>query len=192
MFISPFYSTNLGNLYKGDCLEVMDYLISQGIKFDAIITDPPYAVTGYVWDTIIPFDAMWDKLLKLIKDNGAIVLFGNESFSSNLRLSNENLYRYDWKWIKTQVTGFQNAKCQPLRCYEDIMIFSKGSAVPNSKNPMCYYPQDLISVNMKVRTSSGDYLKENKQKKKEEHIQEYANYPRNVLQFARETSPFSS
>ena len=83
MFISPFYSTNLGNLYKGDCLEVMDYLISQGIKFDAIITDPPYAVTGYVWDTIIPFDAMWDKLLKLIKDNGAIVLFGNESLTRN-------------------------------------------------------------------------------------------------------------
>ena len=190
MFISPFYSTNLGNLYKGDCLEIMDYLISQGIKFDAIITDPPYAVTRYVWDTVIPFDAMWDKLLKLIKDNGAIVLFGNESFSSNLRLSNEKLYRYDWKWIKTQVTGFQNAKYQPLRCYEDIMIFSKGSAVPNSKNPLFYYPQDLISVNMKVRTSSVDYLKENKQKKKEEHIQEYANYPRNVLQFARETILF--
>lgn len=193
MFISPFYSTILGNLYKGDCLEVMDYLISQDMKFDAIITDPPYAVTGYTWDTIIPFEDMWDKLLKLIKDDGAIVLFGNESFSSNLRLSNEKSYRYDWKWVKTQITGFQNAKYQPLRCYEDIMVFSKGSAVPNSKKPMCYYPQDLINVNIKVKTSSINYLNEKakqKTKKLPDHIQEYANYPRNVIQFARETILF--
>ena len=92
----------------------MDYLIEQGIKVDAIITDPPYAVTSYSWDQIIPFDQMWDKLSKLIKDDGAIVLFGNEPFSSSLRMSNPKFYRYDWKWIKTQVTGFQNAKYQPL------------------------------------------------------------------------------
>ena len=106
----------------------MDYLISQNIRFDAIITDPPYAVTGFSWDQLIPFDAMWERILKLIKDNGAIILFGNEPFSSNLRKSNEELYRYDWKWIKTQVTGFQNAKYQPLRCYEDVMVFSKAGA----------------------------------------------------------------
>ena len=94
----------------------MDYLIEKGYKFDAIITDPPYAVTGYSWDQIIPFDKMWNKLEKLIKDDGAIVLFGNEPFSSNLRMSNSKLYKYDWKWVKTQVTGFQNAKYQPLRC----------------------------------------------------------------------------
>ena len=166
----------------------MDHLIEQGVKVDAIITDPPYAVTGYSWDQIIPFDAMWKKLLKLIKDDGAIVLFGNEPFSSNLRLSNENLYRYDWKWVKTQVTGFQNANYQPLRCYEDIMIFSKGGTVPQANNHMCYFPQGLIQVNLKVSRSSIDYLSEKKNKQKKEHFQEYGNYPRNVIQFPRETN----
>lgn len=190
MTCEPFYSTSLGKLYKGDCLEVMDYLIEQNIQFDAIITDPPYAVTNYSWDKIIPFDAMWERLQKLIKPNGAIVLFGNEPFSSALRKSNERLYRYDWKWLKTQVTGFQNAKYQPLRCYEDIMVFSKSGAVSNVKNPMCYFPQGLINVNLQTVKGSIDYLKENKNSKKEKHVQEYANYPRNVIQFARESILF--
>ena len=129
-------------------------------------------------------------LLKLIKDDGAIVLFGNEPFSTNLRKSNEKLYRYDWKWVKTQITGFQNAKYQPLRCYEDVMVFSKSGAVSSCKTPMCYYPQDLISVNIKNKKSTVDYLKEKKDATKEEYIQEYANYPRNVIQFARETNLF--
>ena len=166
---------------------MMDYLIEQGIKVDAIITDPPYAVTGYSWDKLIPFDKMWDKLLKLIKDDGAIVLFGNEPFSSNLRISNEKLYRYDWKWIKTQVTGFQNANYQPLRCYEDVMVFSKGNAIHQAYNHMRYYPQGIISVNLKVSRSTIDYLSEKKNNQKIEHLQEYGNYPRNVIQIPRET-----
>lgn len=186
----PYFSSRLGTLYKGDCLEVMDYLISQNIKFDAIITDPPYAVTNFKWDQLIPFNAMWERLLKLIKDDGAIVLFGNEPFSSNLRKSNEELYRYDWKWVKNQVTGFQNAKYQPLRCYEDIMVFSKAGAVSNCKSPMCYYPQDLIRVNIKNKKTGINYLREKKDKNKKEYIQEYANFPRNVIQFARETKLF--
>lgn len=165
----------------------MDFLIEQGVKVDAIITDPPYAVTGYEWDQIIPFDKMWDKLLKLIRDDGAIVLFGNEPFSSNLRMSNPKLYRYDWKWIKTQITGFQNANYQPLRCYEDIMVFSKGGSVAHAKVPMRYFPQGTISVNLKVMRSSVDYLSEKKNKEKISHIQEYTNFPRNVIQFARES-----
>ncbi len=187
MTCDPYFETENGTLYKGDCLDVMDYLIEKGIKVDAIITDPPYAVTGYEWDQIIPFDKMWDKLLKLIKDDGAIVLFGNEPFSSNLRMSNSKLYRYDWKWVKTQVTGFQNANFQPLRCYEDVMVFSKGGTVSHSKVPMRYYPQGIISVNLKVSRSAIDYLSEKKSKEKKEAIQEFANYPRNVIQFARES-----
>lgn len=164
----------------------MNYLIEKGYKFDAIITDPPYAVTGYSWDQIIPFDQMWERLEKLIKDDGAIVLFGNEPFSSNLRMSNSKLYKYDWKWVKTQVTGFQNAKYQPLRCYEDIMVFSKAGAVPNCIKHMKYFPQGIINVNLKVKKSSIDYLDEKKDKTKKESIQEYGNFPRNVLQFPRE------
>lgn len=188
MIFNPYYETELGSLYNGDCIEVMDYLINKGVKVDAIITDPPYAITGYSWDKIIPFDKMWDRLSKLIKDDGAIVLFGNEPFSSSLRLSNKKLYRYDWKWIKTQVTGFQNSKYQPLRCYEDIMVFSKGGVVTNSNSKMCYYPQGLMKVKLKVKRSSIDYLKEQKINKTYEDIQEFSDYPRNVIQIAREST----
>ena len=165
----------------------MDYLISEGIVVDAIITDPPYAITGYSWDSIIPFNEMWERLTKLIKPTGAIVLFGNEPFSSDLRHSNKELYKYDWKWVKTQVTGFQNVKHQPLRCYEDIMVFSKAGAVPQAKPPMNYYPQGLISINKITIKKSIDYMKEKKTDKKTNMLQEYANFPRNVIQFARET-----
>lgn len=168
----------------------MDYLIEQKIQFDAIITDPPYAVTSYKWDSIIPFDEMWDRLNKLIKQTGAIVLFGNEPFSSNLRSSNKELYKYDWKWLKTQVTGFQSAPFQPLRCYEDIMVFSKAGVVHNCKEKMCYYPQEMVPYNQKVINKSIDYLNENKKNEKKEHIQEYTNYPRNVLQIPREAELF--
>lgn len=168
----------------------MDYLIANGVKVDAIITDPPYAVTGFSWDQIIPFDKMWERLLKLIKDDGAIVLFGNEPFSSNLRMSNPKLYRYDWKWVKTQVTGFQSAKHQPLRCYEDIMVFSKGGTVPQASVKMCYFPQGLIPLNVKVSRSPIDYLSDNRnvQKGRKSLIQEYGNFPRNVIQFPRESN----
>ncbi len=166
----------------------MDYLIEQGIQFDAIITDPPYSILGYKWDKVIPYDEMWERIEKLIKPTGAIILFGNEPFSSNLRNSNKEYYRYDWKWLKSQVTGYQNAKYQPLRCYEDIMIFSKSGAVPNCINHMCYYPQGLIEYNKKVVSKSIDYVKEKKKNEKYEHIKEYTNYPKNVIQVARETN----
>lgn len=168
----------------------MDELINDGVKVDAIITDPPYATTGHSWDQLIPFDAMWERVLKLVKDDGAIVLFGNEPFSSNLRKSNEKLYRYDWKWLKTQVTGFQNSKYQPLRCYEDIMVFSKAGAVSNANTKMAYYPQGLIKVDLIVRKKPIVYLKDKKNKKTVDDnklVQEYNNYPRNVIQFPRES-----
>ncbi|WP_455937717.1 DNA-methyltransferase [Gemella morbillorum] len=118
-------------LYKGDCLEVMDKLINEGIIVDAIITDPPYGTTKCKWDNVIPIDEMWKRLNKLIKPNGAIVLFGSEPFSSALRMSNIKNYKYDWKWNKIQGTGFSACKKQPLRVIEDIMIFYKNQPTYN-------------------------------------------------------------
>ena len=86
--MKEYYKTELGKLFNGDCLEVMDTLIKEGIKVDAIITDPPFGITACKWDSVIPFDAMWDRLNKLIKPNGSTILFGSEPFSSYLRLSN--------------------------------------------------------------------------------------------------------
>ena len=78
-------------LYQGDCLEVMDELISLGVKFDAIITDPPFGTTACRWDSVIPFDKMWERINKLIKLTGAVVLFGTEPFATKLRMSNFDL-----------------------------------------------------------------------------------------------------
>jgi site-specific DNA-methyltransferase (adenine-specific) len=111
-------------LYNGDCLEVMDKLIEDGVKVDTIITDPPYGTTACKWDNVIPFDEMWERLNKLIKPNGAIVLFGSEPFSSLLRISNLKMYKYDWIWEKQKATNFMSAKSQPLKYHEIISVFN--------------------------------------------------------------------
>ena len=87
-------------LYLGDCIEVMDKLIEGGIKVDMILTDPPYGTTACKWDSIILFNEMWEKVNKLIKPNGAIVLFGNEPFTSRLICSNLKGFKYRWDWNK--------------------------------------------------------------------------------------------
>ena len=112
------------NLYKGDCLEVMDRFIADGVKVDAIITDPPYGTTACKWDSVIPFDAMWLRLNKLIKPNGAVVLFGSEPFSSALRMSNIKNYKYDWIWEKVKGGNFAILKYQPYKTHEIISVFS--------------------------------------------------------------------
>ena len=111
-------------IYKGDCLEVMDKLIEHGVKVDAIITDPPYGTTACKWDAVIPFDEMWERLNKLIKPNGAIVLFGCEPFSSALRMSNIKKYKYDWVWDKHIPRNFINAKIMPMQKHENIIVFN--------------------------------------------------------------------
>lgn len=118
-------------LYQGDCLEIMDKLIEQGVKVDCILTDPPYGTTACKWDSVIPFDEMWKRLNKLIKDKGAIVLFGSEPFSSALRMSNIKNYKYDWIWEKPQGANFMLVKYQPYKVHEIISVF-------NNHN---YYPQ---------------------------------------------------
>ena len=118
-------------LYNNDCLIILDQLIKLGIKVDMILADPPYGTTKCKWDTIIPFDAMWERVNKLIKDNGAVVLFGNEPFSSNLRMSNIKNYRYDLIWEKEQGTDFGNANRKPLKTHENISIFYKKQPTYN-------------------------------------------------------------
>ena len=108
-------------LYCGDCLEVMKDI--QNNSVDAIITDPPYGTTACKWDSVIDFDLMWEQLNRIIKHNGAIVLFGSEPFSSALRLSNIKNYRYDWIWHKNTSGGFVLAKKMPMKYHEIISVF---------------------------------------------------------------------
>ena len=108
---------------------------------DLILTDPPYGTTSCSWDTIIPFEPMWEQLHRIIKPNGAICLFGSEPFSSALRMSNIKNYKYDWVWDKVGTGGFLNAKKRPLKRIEDICVFSNGAPL--------YYP--IMEIRGKAR-----------------------------------------
>ncbi|MCP4991716.1 MAG: site-specific DNA-methyltransferase [Colwellia sp.] len=105
----------------------MDELIEKGVVVDSIICDPPYGTTACKWDSVIPFNEMWQRLNKLIKPNGAIVLFGSEPFSSALRMSNIKNFKYDWIWEKSQSRGHLNAYNRPMVKHELISVFNVKS-----------------------------------------------------------------
>ena len=131
----PYYKNELTTIYNGDCLEVMDYLIKQGIKVDAIITDPPYGTTACSWDTIIPLEDIWQKAKLLVKTkNTPIILFGAQPFTSVLVNSNIKGYKHHWIWLKECGTGFQVAKYRPMMETEDIIMFTINGNTAN------YYP----------------------------------------------------
>lgn len=125
-------------LYNGNCLEVMKSIPDNSI--DLILTDPPYGSTACKWDSIIDFNKLWEQYERIIKEDCIIALFGNEPFSSQLRLSNQKLYRYDWKWNKKRGYNFQQANFAPMRNYEDICIFSKKPAIYSKTGSCRYYP----------------------------------------------------
>ncbi len=115
----------LGNikLYKGDCLELMQDIPDGSI--DMILADLPYGTTACKWDTIIPFEPLWEQYERVIKDNGAIVLFGSEPFTSVLVMSNPKMFRYCLYWIKDKPSNFLMGKKQPLRYVEQLTVFYK-------------------------------------------------------------------
>jgi site-specific DNA-methyltransferase (adenine-specific) len=119
----PFCQTRVSGstFVNADCFDVFPFIADKSV--DAIIADLPYGTTANKWDTIIPFDKLWEQLNRVIKPNGAIVLFGSEPFSSALRMSNIKNYKYDWIWDKKMVTGFALAKKQPMRNHENIIVF---------------------------------------------------------------------
>ena len=164
-------------LYNGDCLEVMDKLIEEGIKVDCIFCDPPYGTTACKWDTIIPFDDMWERLNKLIKPNGAIALFGNEPFSSALRMSNIKNYKYDWIWKKEKGLGFLNAKKMPLRDTENISIFYN--------NPCLYKPQMREGKPYKATNKPNLQKGTNNSYKSVQTVNNGSRYPLTTLEFNR-------
>ena len=111
-------------LINGDCLIEMQKLKNQSV--DLILTDLPYGTTACKWDNIIPYEPMWKELKRIRKEKTPIALFGNEPFSSHLRISNINEYKYDWKYKKLIASNFASAKYQPMKHIEDVMIFGKG------------------------------------------------------------------
>lgn len=160
------------NLMQGDCLERMKEIPDGSV--DMVLTDPPFGTTQNKWDTVIPFNLMWEQLHRITKDNGAIVLFGCEPFSSALRMSNIKNYKYDWVWKKPRGTGHLNAKKQPLRDVENISVFYKKQCD--------YYPQ--LSKGAPYNAKSGasqfeGYGKDNREGNDNSGFR----YPKQVLEF---------
>ena len=113
-------------LHHGDCLQEMNHIEDKSV--DMILTDLPYGVLNKnnpsaKWDSIIPLDLLWNQYKRVIKDNGAIVLFGQGMFTAQVMMSNPRWWRYNLVWDKELTTGFLNAHRMPLRSHEDIMVF---------------------------------------------------------------------
>jgi site-specific DNA-methyltransferase (adenine-specific) len=119
-------------LIHGDCLEEMKNIPDGSI--DMVLTDPPYGTTACKWDSVIPFEPMWERLKRVIKPNGAIVMTASQPFTSVLIMSNIKGYCYNWVWNKHFAGNFVQAKRQPLKDHEDVCVFSVNGKMPN------YYP----------------------------------------------------
>ena len=164
-------------LYQGDCLDVMRGNIPDK-SVDMILCDLPYGTTQCSWDTIIPFEPLWDCYKRIIKDNGAIVLFGSEPFSTLLRLSNLKQFRYDWIWEKEQGANFMLCKYQPYKVHEIISVFSKKCHK--------YFPQmTLGNPYVSGKGTSGD-ITGNVQKVQTVNMGQ--RYPRSVQRFNTDKS----
>lgn len=179
---------NTINLYHGDCLELMKNIPDNSI--DLVLCDLPYQTTSCRWDKQIPFEPLWAQWHRVTKPASSIVLFGSEPFSSYIRLSNIDEYKYDWIWKKESGTGGLQSKNMPLKDYENICVFSKGNIghVGLVKNRMTYYPQGLEKCDKIQRHGSWgtEGTMERKSQSKEVRVfQEH--YPRMVLEFKRDS-----
>lgn len=162
----------------GDCLNVMPCLENNSI--DLIICDLPYGTTQCKWDIIIPFNDLWNEYKRIIKNNGAIILFGSEPFSSMLRLSNLDMYKYDWIWDKIKGTGFLNAKKQPMRNHEIISVFYKNQCI--------YNPQKTLGHIRKRTFRSNDHQTDVYGKmNKDYYYDSTERYPRSIQVFKTDT-----
>lgn len=170
-------------LLKGDCLELMNDIPDKSI--DMILCDLPYGTTQCKWDIIVPLEQLWEQYNRIIKDNGAICLFGTEPFTTKLISSNMKYFKYNWIWKKDRGTGFLNAKKRPLKTHEIISVFYKKQCT--------YNPQYILKSKKNVRKHYSE--KENRtmiygkcDKPNERGIPIDYGYPKDILEFKSCTS----
>ncbi len=195
-------------LYQGDCLELMKNVDDNSV--DLILADLPYGTTDrtgkggsriFEWDSVISLDLLWQQYKRILKKNGVVILTADQPFTSQLVLSNVEWFKYEWIWKKSRTTGFFTANYRPMKCTEDILVFSEGGAAAASaknNNNMTYNPQDLIEKKVKKKNGAKrlgkilgnvDFVgKNNKMLGNSEYEQKWTNYPNEILEFSIETN----
>ncbi|EJR56725.1 hypothetical protein IIO_05255 [Bacillus cereus VD115] len=172
----------LNQVFNMDCLEGMKLIPDKSV--DMILCDLPYGTTACKWDSIIPFDLLWQQYERIIKDNGAILLTASQPFTTKVIASNIKLFRYEWIWKKgNHTTGFPNANRMPLKNHENVLVFYK-------KLPK-YYPQDLVlldkPITKKVFKNMRVFGKKGNESLNKVHVKKYTNYPRSIIDFPRDS-----
>ena len=186
-------SDNL-KLYFGDCIDKMRLIADDSV--DLVVCDLPYGTTKCKWDTVIDLSALWLHYKRIIKKpTGVIVLFGQQPFTSMLVSSNYEWFKYNIIWKKNKTTQFLLANYRPMKCTEDICVFSKGGAAAASRKTgnMTYNPQGLTPVNISKKNSKeriGKMLNQthhlgpnNKLTGNSEYTQNFTNYPNELIEF---------
>lgn len=170
--------TNLGTFYQGDCLELMKELPDNSV--DMILADLPYETTKCKWDTLIPFEPLWEQYNRIAKINAAMVFTAAQPFTSRLIMSNINSFKYTWVWDKVKGTGFLNAKKQPLRNHEDVVVFYRKQCV--------YNPQMTKGHARKVSYRSKDLQTNVYGNMKNDNLYDSTErYPRSIQVFSTDT-----
>ena len=152
---------DVNNIYLGDCLEVMQDIKDKSI--DMILCDLPYGTTRCKWDSRIDLEKLWQQYCRIIKDNGAIVLFAQTPFDKVLGTSNLEMLRYEWIWEKTQATGHLNAKKMPLKAHENILVFYKKLPVYNPQKTDGHKPVNSYTKYVATQNNTeiyGDFSNE--------------------------------
>jgi site-specific DNA-methyltransferase (adenine-specific) len=163
-------------LLNEDCLEAMQVIPDGSI--DMILADPPYGTTACKWDSVIPFEPMWEQLKRVVKPNGGIVMTASQPFTSALVMSNVKMFAYEWVWVKSKITGVLNAKKMPVRKHEQVLVFS------NTKTTGTYNPQGLVAKG--TITKQGGNSDNYRSRSSEAYVQEWTNWPRDVLEVPSE------
>lgn len=173
------------DLYNGDCLEVMKQIPDKSV--DMILCDLPYGTTSCKWDTVIPFDKLWEQYKRIRKDNTPIVLFGSEPFSTYLRMSNIKEFKYDWVWNKISGGNVLTTKYQPLKTHEIISVFAKRNC--NYYPVLEYGYKSRLDEKPTIKSSdmfSG--IKSNKFFKTDKNKPSDSRYPKSIVTYSKQSS----
>lgn len=142
---------------KGDCLDIMNHIEDNSI--DMVLCDLPYGTTKCKWDSIIDLDELWKHYKRIVKDNGAILLFAQTPFDKVLGTSNLKMLKYEWIWEKTHATGFLNAKKMPMKAHENILVFYKKAPVYNPQKTYGHKPSNSFTKKKNVQNKTEVYGK---------------------------------